>query len=59
LALLIVDSILPRWRMMPSSRSNLVTSRAVNLATRSISKFANARRKFSRFLRIVNQLRPA
>jgi len=45
--------------MMPSSRSNLVTSRAVNLATRSISKFANARRKFSRFLRIVNQLRPA
>jgi len=45
--------------MMPSSRSNLVTSRAVNLATRSISKFVNARRKFSRFLRIVNQLRPA
>ena len=33
LALLMVDSILPRWRTMPASLSSRVTSRAPNLAT--------------------------
>src|SRR3954471_11131907 len=47
-ALLIVLSILPRWRTMPASPSRRVTSRDVNRATRAGSKPANARRKFSR-----------
>src|SRR5262245_20513965 len=57
-ALLIVLSILPRCRTMPASPRRRVTSRPEKRATRSGSKPANARRKFSRLRRIVSQLRP-
>jgi hypothetical protein len=57
-AFLTTASILPRWRTMPSSRSNRSTSRAVNFATATKSKPRNAARKLSRFARIVRQLSP-
>src|SRR3954469_206486 len=57
-ALLIVLSILPRCRTMPASLRRRLTSPAVKRATRSLSKFANARRKFSRLRKIISQLRP-
>ena len=53
-ALLIVDSILPRWRTMPASPSSRSTSAASKRATRSASKPAKAARKASRLLRMVS-----
>ncbi len=44
--------------MMPASFSCRCTSRAVNLETAAGSKFLKAFLKFSRFLRMVIQLRP-
>src|SRR5688572_26801446 len=57
-ALLMVLSILPRWRMMPASPSSASARLGVKRATASMSKLAKARRKFSRLRRIVSQLNP-
>src|SRR5262245_33192295 len=58
LALLMVDSILPRCRTIPASPSSRAMSRSPNRATRTGSKLANAARKFSRLRRIVIHDRP-
>ena len=58
-ALLIVDSILPRWRTIPASFSRRATSRAPKRATASTSNPRKAARKLSRLRRMVSQLRPA
>ena len=57
-ALLMVASILPRWRTMPASPSKRATSASSNCATVAGSNPANARRKFSRLRRMVIQLSP-
>ena len=54
----IAASIFPRWRTMPASASSRSTSRSPNAATASMSKPANAARKFSRLRRIVSHDRP-
>jgi hypothetical protein len=58
-ALFTAPSILPRWRTMPASESRRATSRAPKRATRSQSKPSKARRKASRFPRMVRQESPA
>jgi len=57
-ALLIVASILPRWRTIEASFRRRSTSASANSATRAVSKLANARRKASRLRRMVSQDRP-
>src|SRR5215203_2836628 len=59
LALLIVDSILPRCRTIAALSRRSSTRRGVNRATLSKSKPANAWRNASRLRRMVSQLRPA
>ena len=57
-ALLITDSIFPRWRTMPASSSRRDTSRSSKRAMASMSKLANPARKASRLFRMVSQLKP-
>ena len=59
LALLMFEAILPAWCTMPASASERFTSALSKLTICSASKLANARRKFSRLLRMVSQLKPA
>ena len=59
LAFLMVEAILLAWRTMPASASKRFTSASLKLTIYSASKLANARRKFSRLLRMVSQLKPA
>jgi hypothetical protein len=47
-----------RLRTIPASASSRATSSSPNAATFSISKFANAARKFSRLRRIVSHDSP-
>ena len=59
LALLIVERILPWWRMIPASASRRSTSCSPKAATATGSKPAKAARKFSRLRRIVSHDSPA
>src|SRR5262245_16761159 len=59
LALWMADSIFARWRTMPASPSSRTTSRVPMRATFSIAKPWKARRKFSRFRRMVSHDSPA
>jgi hypothetical protein len=57
-ALWIAASIFPRCRTIDASSRRRLTSASVKRATFVGSNRRNARRKASRFLRIVSQLRP-
>ena len=59
LALLMVEAIFPAWRTVPASASKRFTSASLKLTIYAASKLANARRKFSRLLRMVSQFKPA